>query len=34
VTSATVSKVGAISLSSTEIHDFWARWGGTGTAVW
>ena len=29
-----LSKVGTITLTTTQIRDFYVRWGGTGTAVW
>jgi hypothetical protein len=29
-----LSKVGAITLTTAEMRDFSARWGGTGTALW
>jgi len=29
-----LSKIGTITLTSAEMHDFWKRWGGAGTALW
>lgn len=29
-----LSKIGAITLTIAQMHDYWARWGGEGTAVW
>lgn len=29
-----ISEVGALALTAAELEDFFARWGGTGNAVW
>jgi hypothetical protein len=29
-----LSKIGAITLTATQMRDFWKRWGGEGTSIW